>query len=95
LTRKDGGPQHCAWGSGIERGRGVGAQIRFTLLDQRHQVRREHPDPWGTLRAGRGIESKHRDERSDLLQGQQGLLEQFVPDAVGGEGRTSGLGDYP
>jgi hypothetical protein len=47
------------------------------------------------LRAGRGIESKHRDARSDLLQGQQGLLEQFVSDAVGGEGRTSGLGDYP
>jgi hypothetical protein len=47
------------------------------------------------LRAGRGIESKHRDARSDLFHGQQGLLQQFVPDAVSGEGRTSGLGDYP
>lgn len=67
-------------------GEDISPHLLLTVLNVRQQVSEERPDPWRLLWVPGGIQSEHRDASADLLQGQEGVLEQFGSDAVGGEG---------
>jgi hypothetical protein len=67
-------------------GTGTSPQQRLTVLDVRQEVSKKRPDPWRLLWVPGGIKSEHRQEGGELLQGQQGVLEQFGADAISGQG---------
>lgn len=63
----------------------ISPQIPLCLLNQRHKVPQQPSDSWGLLRVPGGLNYQHSQSRRDLLQGEQGLLQQFRGDAVSGQ----------
>ena len=53
---------------------GISPQLLLTVLNVRQQIPQEHPHPWRLLGVPGSIDSKHRETSADLLQGQQGTL---------------------
>ena len=56
---------------------GISPQILLCLLNQRHQVSQQLPNPWLLLWIPSGIDRHDGDACADLIKGQQGLLQQF------------------
>ena len=59
--------------------------IRLCLVDRLQQLLKDRTDSWGVIWATRSIESKHRDAKGDLLQGQQGTFKHFGGECRGRE----------
>ena len=64
----------------------ISPQILLCLLKRLQQVSKQLPNPWRLLWLSGSVDRQDGVSRGDLLQGQQGLLQQFRSDAVGGQG---------
>jgi len=72
---------------------GVGPQINLSILNQRQQVPQQPSDPWGLLRVHDRLNRHDRHCRSDLLQGKQDPIQQFIGNAMSGQGHRESQND--